>query len=149
MCSPFPVELPEKDQGSVVCAGIGAHHMIIAAGNKTYAAGINTHGQLGLGKDKASVRCDTAVEIPGLNGMKIVQICCSRYSTAVLTASGCVYTFGSSLHGKLGHPLSVEKKVKGINRPDQDHPIFQPTRVSKLGEKPIRNIAMGETMTVC
>ena len=91
---------------SVAC---GTEHTCATteAGN-TYAWGNTQNGRLGFGQ------CDEGVQwIPGrvvvLDADFTVYTCCGAASTAVLTDSGDVYTFGCGSHGALGRNVGSQK----------------------------------------
>ncbi len=92
--------------------------------------GWGQYGQLGLGKESDEV---TAATIEALRHSHVVELRSSgtSNSTAALTASGDLYTFGSNGDGRLGH---------GVDAPNQD----VPRAVDALRGRKVVSVAVGE-----
>lgn len=105
-----------------------------------YAAGSNSHGQLGIGNEDDAhtfVKCDIEVEIQDVHSVKI-KICTGANHTLLFVCHGGIQELlvaGSSRRGQLGQisednklsfeplPLDYLAKLfrdKGSNSPDQD-----------------------------
>jgi hypothetical protein len=78
-------------------------------------SGNGEEGQLGHGNLN---HLSTFTKVEGLEGHIVSQVACGDLHTIVLTSKGTVYSFGSNVHGKTGHgvtlgKLSTPKRVIG------------------------------------
>lgn len=99
---------------SVASAAAGA-----GAGSSVLAFGWGQYGQLGLGSQK-----DTPVPTPitYLNGKNVTQVSAFAKNTAVVTASGEVFTFGCGKDGRVGHGYTIEGANEDVPRRVQNLP---------------------------
>lgn len=113
----IPSTITEEKFVDVAC-GYG-HVLALTEGGKVYSWGINTKGQLGLG-DIKSRQQPTEMELA--NGHAISKVYASDNSSACITESGALYTWGSGKHQRLMLDPSVSmvttptvvSKVTGI-----------------------------------
>lgn len=75
-----------------------------------FSWGLNSHGQLGLGKE-VSLQ-PTAVLVLALSGVPVTQIAAGAAHTLFLTLSGLVYCCGANKEGQLGLNRVDEKGTK-------------------------------------
>lgn len=89
-----------------------------------YTWGQGTHGQLGHSTGAQWV--ETPKLVPALAGLSVESLACGEAHTAALMGDGSVYTWGSSMHGQLGHggheqvdnPMAVDSlRTQGIQAP--------------------------------
>lgn len=114
-----------------VCAfSCGRYHTsVLTTNGKVWTFGDNDFGQ--LGNDSTIPRSSIPVEVPF--EVKVVAIYCGSAHTAVLTADGEVFTWGSNNFGQLGNGETNDK--------------FYPVKVMNL-DSPIVAIACGLYHTV-
>ncbi|KAG8222420.1 hypothetical protein J437_LFUL008417, partial [Ladona fulva] len=110
-----PARVNVPDDSPVVHIACGLHHtVLLLASGAVYTFGSNSHGQLGVG-DLAPRGGPNLVRLPPhpppVSGVSSSQECSSRIAvqiaagsnhTAILTAEGEVFTFGSYQKGQLG-----------------------------------------------
>ncbi|OTF70701.1 hypothetical protein BLA29_010936, partial [Euroglyphus maynei] len=92
---------------------------MILTDNGIYGIGSSQFGQLGLGTQVLSTRYPTLLNF-GQNtntttnddDNKIWKIVCGSYHTLLLTNNGHLYSFGWSLHGQLGHGISIDDQYE-------------------------------------
>lgn len=65
-----------------------------------FSWGLNSHGQLGLGKDVPLQ--PAAALVLALSGIPVTQIAAGEAHTLLLTLSGLVYCCGANKEGQLG-----------------------------------------------
>jgi alpha-tubulin suppressor-like RCC1 family protein len=95
--------LEPKDVEFVDIACGWTHNLALSKDGSVYSWGLGLYGSLGHG-DTANKNLPEKIEI--LDGMKVVQVQCGVWHSAVLTESGDVYTFGLNHHGQLGIGLA-------------------------------------------
>lgn len=102
----FGLEGIDVDQ---VYAGWG-HSAVLTTGGELYVCGRNVKGPLGLGdpenfekNERGHAHCPTFELVGALRGKTVVHVACGGEHTAVICASGDVYTFGDGSKGQLGH----------------------------------------------
>ncbi|CAG8620419.1 31715_t:CDS:2, partial [Racocetra persica] len=84
----------------VVC---GENHCLaLTQAGQVFSWGSGRYGQLGHGDTKS---LDKPKVIEFFEGLKVVQIACGGWHSAVITDSGDLYTFGWNHSGRLGIPL--------------------------------------------
>lgn len=102
---PAVVQLP-AGSGRVVQVAVGEDHtLVLTAGGKVYAFGMNDYGQLGsaVNDDNEDPNPTPAlVSLPGLKG-HAVQVAAGFAHSLVLTSTGQIYGFGSNQEGELGN----------------------------------------------
>lgn len=125
----------EKLHSRGICAVSGScgwkHSAILSDKGVVYLWGTNRHGQLGLGDfqsrrypEALTVAQELTSPVPAIvsrislltssssessRSTAVAQVCCGWQFTAVLTAAGAVYAFGSNSHGQLGD--AIERNV--------------------------------------
>jgi hypothetical protein len=117
--SPRPVVLPPGHFAVQVSCG-AEHALLLTQTGAVVAWGANYAGQLGIGRCGPPAAQPVVVE--SLAGRPVVRIACGTASSAAVTASGMVYTWGTSAAGVLGHGpealphqgLPVPKLVEGL-----------------------------------
>eukprot|EP00794_Sanderia_malayensis_P003524 gene3523-4025_t len=98
---PVPTLVESLSQERVIMVRCGTSHTgLVTEGGEVWMWGSNDFGQLGLGDQKQrNVPC----KIPSTFWNElIVNISCGGRHTAVLSASGTVYSFGDGRNGQLG-----------------------------------------------
>lgn len=102
----------------VVAAAAGGHHSIfVDSDHAVWACGRGVSGQLGLGVENRVEavwlpRRITALDDASCSNQRgsfrdiVEQVACGTHHSAVRTRFGNIYTFGSNLHGQLGHGLA-------------------------------------------
>ncbi len=75
------------------------HTAVVTRSGKLYTFGSNIDGQLGLGHNNKIL---LPRFVKGLKGVKIKQVACGSWHTAVVTEDGQLYTFGRNNDGQLG-----------------------------------------------
>ncbi|WFD21075.1 hypothetical protein MCAP1_003331 [Malassezia caprae] len=130
----FVPSLP--DGASVTAAATGAGHTLLLTSQGTvYAAGANAQGQCGLAPRPALYPFHrVGVSDP------VVDVSCGRAYSALVTASGHVYTMGSAEHGVLGTGL-LSWHHRGPNNLEHDIQAA-PTRIPSLQH--IARVSCGE-----
>ncbi|KNC55771.1 uncharacterized protein AMSG_11202 [Thecamonas trahens ATCC 50062] len=95
-----PLMVGELRETKVVALAAGdAHTLALTDSNAVYAWGSGADGRLGF--ECAKKR--TPKEVPAAGALDVTQVLCGAVSSAVVTAAGALYTWGSSDHGQLGH----------------------------------------------
>lgn len=122
-------------------SGLFAHAAAAASPGQLYAFGLNNDGQLANSINLGSINPNPTpalVSIPGAPG-PISQAAAGIASSAVVTASGQLYTFGSNEDGQLGVPTH-----SGTNTPTPN-----PELVSLPGATgPVAQVAAGFDQTL-
>ncbi|XP_039986682.1 probable E3 ubiquitin-protein ligase HERC6 [Xiphias gladius] len=96
-CSRVPIQLPVP----VIQVACGdGHSLALTKGGDVFSWGLNSHGQLGLGKEVSQQ--DTPVLVCALSGVAVTQIAAGATHTLFLTLSGLVYCCGANKSGQLG-----------------------------------------------
>lgn len=102
-----------------------------AASGTLYTVGFNSRGQLGHGTTTSTAE-PTAVQ--ELSGKHVIDVACSYFHTAVVTAEGELYACGRNDFGQLGTKDGVDKHVP--------HPV------SYFFRHPVLAVACGQHHTV-
>ncbi|XP_053176238.1 probable E3 ubiquitin-protein ligase HERC6 [Scomber japonicus] len=104
---PLPLPVPVIQ---VACGN--SHSLALTRGGDVFSWGLNSHGQLGLGK-KVSLQY-TPVLVCALSGVPVTQISAGANHTLFLTLSGLVYCCGANKEGQLGLNRIDEKGRFGV-----------------------------------
>lgn len=92
---PIPLPIPIIQ---VACGD--SHSLALTKGGDVFSWGLNSHGQLGLGKMVSKQL--TPVVVCALTGVAVTQISAGASHTLFLTLSGLVYCCGANRSGQLG-----------------------------------------------
>ncbi|XP_035535912.1 probable E3 ubiquitin-protein ligase HERC6 [Morone saxatilis] len=92
---PIPIPIPVIQ---VACGN--SHSLALTKGGDVYSWGLNSHGQLGLGKE-VSLQ-NTPLLVCALTGVAVTQISAGATHTLFLTLPGLVYCCGANQSGQLG-----------------------------------------------
>ncbi|XP_044059535.1 probable E3 ubiquitin-protein ligase HERC6 isoform X2 [Siniperca chuatsi] len=92
---PIPLRVPVIQ---VACGS--SHSLALTKGGDVFSWGLNSHGQLGLGKE-VSLQY-TPVLVIALTGVAVTQISAGATHTLFLTLPGLVYCCGANKSGQLG-----------------------------------------------
>ncbi|XP_071760841.1 putative E3 ubiquitin-protein ligase HERC4 [Centroberyx gerrardi] len=96
---PSLVEIPLPIPVIQVACG-NSHSLALTKGGSVFSWGLNSHGQLGLGKEVSLQPTPTMVL--SLTGIAVTQISAGGAHTLVLTLPGLVYCCGANKAGQLG-----------------------------------------------
>ncbi|XP_007563091.1 probable E3 ubiquitin-protein ligase HERC6 [Poecilia formosa] len=125
---PIPLPIPVIQ---VACGN--SHSLALTKGGDVFSWGLNSHGQLGLGKDV------TLQQIPSLvcalTGVAVTQVSAGGNHTLFLTLSGLAYCCGANKSGQLG-----------LNRVDEKG-RFNVCMVPALRPLGVSSISCGESHT--
>ncbi|KAL7982105.1 hypothetical protein Chor_001162 [Crotalus horridus] len=101
-----------------VAAG-GAHSFVLSHSGVVYGWGRNNAHQLGLNQRTSKEQIFKPYSIGALRNLEVTYVSCGNEHTAVLTKSGCVFTFGDDSAGQLGHNSSKTgpQKIDEIDGP--------------------------------
>lgn len=97
-CFPSPIERVYR-----ICLSLNNVfnlHYFPLSGGDVFSWGLNSHGQLGLGKE-VSLQY-TPVLVSALTGVAVTQISAGATHTLFLTLPGLVYCCGANKFGQLG-----------------------------------------------
>ncbi|XP_061538202.1 probable E3 ubiquitin-protein ligase HERC6 isoform X1 [Phycodurus eques] len=94
-----PVQIPMPIPVIQVACG-NYYSLALTKGGDVFSWGLNSHGQLGLGR-QTSLQY-TPLQVPALNGIPVSQISAGAAHALFLTLSGLVYCCGANQHGQLG-----------------------------------------------
>ena len=83
----------------IACGQI--HVMLQTREQKVFAWGCNSHGELGVGRERIRFSCNRPIEIEMLNGRSIKQMAAANHSCALMQ-NGTVYIWGGNQTGELG-----------------------------------------------
>eukprot|EP01038_Epipyxis_sp_PR26KG_P016181 gene16181-22006_t len=134
----FVNNLKEKDKRSITKIAVGERHTLFLDNvSNIYSMGVSDQGQLGHGNrsnlsepkliNKLSVQLE-GTETPfgklkiissasPLDKLVVVDVCCGKDHSMLLTGSGRVYSWGDNRRGQLGHSnfesCSIPKLVSG------------------------------------
>ena len=99
-----------------------SHCLILDTYNVLYSFGTGSNGELGLGKIIPFTTVLQKVIIQNNNNKideKVKYIAAGSYYSAVITAEGCLYTFGCGAYYRLGHGCDenciVPKRVRALD----------------------------------
>ncbi|XP_077421894.1 putative E3 ubiquitin-protein ligase HERC6 isoform X2 [Vanacampus margaritifer] len=96
---PSPVHIPLQIPVIQVACG-NFYSMALTKGGSVFSWGLNSHGQLGLGR-QISLQY-TPLLVCALTGIPVTQISAGADHVLFLTLSGLVYCCGANAHGQLG-----------------------------------------------
>jgi alpha-tubulin suppressor-like RCC1 family protein len=171
-CS-VPTKLEKLPTQGLVSMACGAQHTIVVTddGQKVWAFGSNTQGQLGQGN--RSMREEKVRVFPALvqalskrKDHAIVQVVAAANHSLALSRNGEVFGFGSNTFGQLGYPPSgdAEHDRSGAISPqrrqrddEQDVPrllstgtdtLWAPTHIKALAQYHIRVVTTADTHTI-
>uniref|UniRef100_A0A8C9YLM2 RCC1-like domain-containing protein n=1 Tax=Sander lucioperca TaxID=283035 RepID=A0A8C9YLM2_SANLU len=91
---PIPLQLP------VIQVACGNSHSLALTKGDVFSWGLNSHGQLGLGKEVP--RQHTPVLVCALTGVAVTQVSAGASHSLFLTLPGLVYCCGANKYGQLG-----------------------------------------------
>ena len=107
---PIPVK-GVKNKSIVHVSSGGQHSSSIDNQGHLYICGSYLHGKLGI-EDLTTISLQAFTLVPSLKDKVVIQVACGDYHTLCLVDDGSVYTWGGTLHKKLG-----QRSGKAINRP--------------------------------
>ncbi|XP_078023256.1 putative E3 ubiquitin-protein ligase HERC6 isoform X1 [Epinephelus lanceolatus] len=122
---PLPLQIPVIQ---VACGN--SHSLALTKGGDVFSWGLNSHGQLGLGKE-VSLQY-TPDLVTALTGVAVTQISAGGSHTLFLTLPGLVYCCGANKYGQLG-----------VNRVDEKG-RFNICQVPALRALGVSSISCGE-----
>lgn len=102
-----------KNKQIVWVASGGQHSACIDTEGQLYVCGSYLHGKLGI-EDLTTISVLVFTLVKGLQGKKVKQVACGDYHTLCLTDDGIVYTWGGTLHKKLGQKSNTGR---GADKP--------------------------------
>ncbi|XP_071505930.1 X-linked retinitis pigmentosa GTPase regulator-like, partial [Diadema antillarum] len=111
-----------------------AHTAAITESGHLYTFGDGASGQLGLGPD--ALQTSLPMLVTRLEWTKCRWVACGESHTAVITAKGCLYTFGDGRHGKLAQG---EESFSNI---------FVPTKVHRFKGFVVEQVSCGGCHTL-
>uniref|UniRef100_A0A3Q3F3A3 Uncharacterized protein n=1 Tax=Labrus bergylta TaxID=56723 RepID=A0A3Q3F3A3_9LABR len=104
--TPFPVTVIQ-----VACGDV--HSLALTKGGDVLSWGLNSHGQLGLGKDMSLK--DKPVLVRALTGVAVTQVSAGATHSFFLTLPGLVYCCGANESGQLGLDRVDEKGTNNLH----------------------------------
>uniref|UniRef100_A0A8C7TVG6 HECT domain-containing protein n=1 Tax=Oncorhynchus mykiss TaxID=8022 RepID=A0A8C7TVG6_ONCMY len=108
-----PVPIPSPLPITVIQVACGnSHSLALTTGGQVFSWGLNSHGQLGLGKG-VPLQPIPALVRP-LTGVPVTQVAAGGTHTLALTLPGLVYCCGANRAGQLGLNR-VDEKVLGVS----------------------------------
>ena len=112
-----PKQVTGVSNETVVAVSCGeTHTAVVTASGHLYTFGNGDYGQLGHGNTDSQY---VPKHVLGLSNETVVAVSCGWYHTAVVTASGHLYTFGYGYYGQLGHgntnQQNAPKQVTGVS----------------------------------
>ncbi|XP_066589203.1 X-linked retinitis pigmentosa GTPase regulator-like isoform X2 [Prorops nasuta] len=130
--APKQMQLP-CPAAHVACGG---HHTLILGENgSVYCVGSNASGQLGMGTSVTEIQTAKLVPQGSLRDEPIVKIAAGESHSALLTASGKLFTCGDGRHGK----LALE---------ENENNVHELTYAAKYEELFISNVSCGGCHTI-
>ncbi|XP_038837322.1 probable E3 ubiquitin-protein ligase HERC6 [Salvelinus namaycush] len=105
---PRPVRIPSPLPITVIQVACGnSHSLALTEGGQVFSWGLNSHGQLGLGKGVPLQPIPALVR--SLTGVPVTQVAAGGTHTLALTLPGLVYCCGANRAGQLGLKRVDEK----------------------------------------
>ncbi|CAG9327791.1 unnamed protein product [Blepharisma stoltei] len=101
-----------KNKNLIMVISGGQHSAAIDSTGKLYTCGSYLHGKLGI-EDLTTVSVLSFTPVTALKDKVVRQVACGDYHTLCLLEDGSVYTWGGTLHKKLGQ----RGAGKNINHP--------------------------------
>ena len=129
---PIPVK-GVKNKSIVHVSSGGQHSSSIDNQGHLYICGSYLHGKLGI-EDLTTISLQAFTLVPSLKDKVVIQVACGDYHTLCLIDDGTVFTWGGTLHKKLG-----QRSGKAINRPGL---------VQGLSEKEVIYVGCGDFHSV-
>ncbi|KAM9398503.1 LOW QUALITY PROTEIN: putative E3 ubiquitin-protein ligase HERC6 [Salvelinus alpinus] len=109
---PRPVRIPSPLPITVIQVACGnSHSLALTEGGQVFSWGLNSHGQLGLGKGVPLQPIPALVR--SLTGVPVTQVAAGGTHTLALTLPGLVYCCGANRAGQLGLKRVDEKGWTG------------------------------------
>ncbi|KAI0563399.1 chromosome condensation regulator RCC1 [Gracilaria domingensis] len=137
-------ELPLKENEHIVHAACGrSHTLLVSSLGRVFAAGANSHGQLGIGSRSVVTGWEVA-SIP--NGMRVTQVSAGSEFSMFLCDGGDVYAAGNGEHGHLGNGRTGER-IESAGKVVFDA-VSTPSRVLLPQGVKIQQIASGSNHTL-
>jgi len=100
---------------SILHCACAAHHSVCSTSRGTlYAVGRNVRGCVDPGAREGDV-VSRPVLLDCVGHVRVAQVSCGYDHTAVLSSNGSVLTWGSNLHGQLGHRVNGMNKVQSTD----------------------------------
>ena len=109
-----------------------------------YTWGSGYHGQLGHGKSQVVTKPSIVESLLGRN-LSARSVCLGSHHSAMIAMDGEMYTWGSNLHGCLGHAIK-EKFVEHTSEPG--HVSGFGAIVERVGRGMVRSYALGREFTI-
>jgi alpha-tubulin suppressor-like RCC1 family protein len=129
---PIPVK-GVKNKNIIHVSSGGQHSAAIDNQGRLYICGSYLHGKLGI-EDLTTVSVQAFTLVPSLKDKVVIQVACGDYHTLCLLEDGSVYTWGGTLHKKLG-----QRSGKAMNKPGL---------VQGLSEKEVIYVGCGDFHSV-
>jgi alpha-tubulin suppressor-like RCC1 family protein len=173
--SPVPCKVEKlPTNGPIVSMACGAQHTLVVTNNgqKVWAFGSNTEGQLGQGNRSMSeekIRVFPALiqTLSNQPNRDVVQVVAAANHSLALSKNGEVFSFGSNTFGQLGYPSSGDSEndtsggpMSSSRRQRQDemdmpralssgtNSLWTPTHIKALGMYHCRVLATADTHTI-
>ncbi|KAL4431712.1 hypothetical protein ABPG74_017341 [Tetrahymena malaccensis] len=91
------------------------HSACISANGELFVCGSALHGKLGL-EDLTMANINKFQMISIFKGMKVLQVACGDYHTLALTDNDQVYSWGGTLHKKVGQRSGKPAPIQQLNK---------------------------------
>ncbi|CAF0974051.1 unnamed protein product [Adineta ricciae] len=115
----------------IVHIACGAYHsLIISKSGTVFTCGLNASGQLGLGDTDTR---EWPSNVKALQLQRVTYAACGENHSVVVTMDGGVFSFGSGIHGQLGHNSMNDELL--------------PRKISELMGSEVSQIACGRSHT--
>lgn len=96
---------------SIIAFAIGQKHSACATSQGTlYVVGKNVHGCVDPNSPEGKV-ISRPMLLDCMSNVRVLQVSCGYDHTAVISSNGSVLTWGSNVHGQLGHRVNNQKVV--------------------------------------